>query len=606
MSHRLLTKCDDLVFHALSERLCFLSFRVGRKRFVLFACYFPTSLAADDEVEHVYAILRLVLGNAVQDGQIPLVGGDFNACIGEDEQFDHVEFIGPCGMGERGNALIEFVLEQGFCIFNRHMDMSHMNDSWTCSRSNDGRLVQIDFVLGASQFLLDDVWHDFGLPIGLDHRCVHCKLRCFAGTRDHFKKHPRLKGWKPHFDDDKLPTKFQNAVSAARTCCPDLTFAALEHVLRHCAADGGQIQSDRVKFQQSPGLSSLRLRRRTTEDPDARRLLSLEIRKRQRLEIQVWKTDQVNRRLAQMTDWKYLKYIDAKTSGSYLVQKPPVDEFAQFLGTLFAGGVDVPLPFPMLSEPPWSMEDLRHALRRMKANRCDDDAGLVAELVQFSPNHVLQELLNLYNDTLFSGEVPESWKLTKFMMLPKSRHARVPADYRPIASVRLFYKIFAYMMLARVEPALEIHQPEEQHGFRKGHRIEEHLLTANLVVDKLLAVNTPIWIISLDLSKAFDRVRWDKLWVALQAHGVSDHLVWTMPNLYTGQMGQIQGDTGDTRVFPITAGVRQGCVLSPRLFTAILNGPCKNGGKGWKILHVVLIWKTVTQNYWISDLQMTY
>ena len=36
------------------------------------------------------------------------------------------------------------------------------------------------------------------------------------------------------------------------------------------------------------------------------------------------------------------------------------------------------------------------------------------------------------------------------------------------------------------------------------------------------------------------------------------------------------------------------------------NGPCKNGGKGWKILHVVLIWKTVTQNYWLSHLQMTY
>ena len=53
---------------------------------------------------------------------------------------------------------------------------------------------------------------------------------------------------------------------------------------------------------------------------------------------------------------------------------------------------------------------------------------------------------------------------------------------------------------------------------------------------------------------------------------------WTMRNLllqflvphYTGQVGQIQGDIGDSRVFPITAGVRQGCVLSPRLFTAIL------------------------------------
>ena len=243
VSHRLLTKCDDLVFHALNERLCFLSFRVGQICFVLFACYFPTSWAIDDEVHHVYEILRLFLGNAVRDGQIPLVGGNFNACIGEAEECDHVEFIGPCGMGERnkrGNALIEFVLEEGLCIFNRHMDMLHVNDGWTCSGSNDGRLVQIDFVLGASQFLLDDVWYDFGLPIGLDHRCVHCKLRCFAGTRDPFKKHRRLKGWKPHLDDDNLRTKFQNAVSAARTCCPDLTFASLEHVLRHCAGDGGQ------------------------------------------------------------------------------------------------------------------------------------------------------------------------------------------------------------------------------------------------------------------------------------------------------------------------------------------------------------------------------
>ena len=310
-----------------------------------------------------------------------------------------MEFIGPCGMGDRndrGNALIEFVLDEGLCIFNRHMDMANVNDSWTCSRSRDGRLVQIDFILGGLQFVLDDVWYDFGLPIGLDHRCVHCKVRCLARTRDSFKKYPRLKGWKPHFDDDSLPTMFQNAVSAARTCCPDLTFASLERVLRHSAADGGHIQRVRMKFQQSPGLSSLRLRRRTTEDPVTRRLLSLEIRKRHRLEIQVWKTEQVNRRLAQMTDWKYLKNIDAKTSGSFLVQKPPVDEFAQFLGTLFAGGVHVSLPFPSLSEPPWSMEDLWHALRRLKANRCDDDAGLVAELVQFSPNHVLQDLLRLY------------------------------------------------------------------------------------------------------------------------------------------------------------------------------------------------------------------
>ena len=123
----------------------------------------------------------------------------------------------------------------------------------------------------------------------------------------------------------------------------------------------------------------------------------------------------------------------------------------------------------------------------------------------------------------------------------------------------------------------------------KGHRIEEHLLTANLVVDKLLAVSTPIWIRSLDLSKAFNRVSWDKLRVALQAHDATDHLVWTMQNLNTGQPGQIQGDAGDNCLFRITAGVRQGCVLGPRLSTATLQWAIQTGSKGSQILHVVLV-----------------
>ena len=90
-------------------------------------------------------------------------------------------------------------------------------------------------------------------------------------------------------------------------------------------------------------------------------------------------------------DWKYLK--TSNTYGFFLVKKPRLAEFATFLATLFAGGVDVPLPFPVLSEVPCSMEDLWHALRRMKTNLCDDDAGLIAQFMKFSYNHILQHVL---------------------------------------------------------------------------------------------------------------------------------------------------------------------------------------------------------------------
>ena len=64
---------------------------------------------------------------------------------------------------------------------------------------------------------------------------------------------------------------------------------------------------------------------------------------------------------------------------------------------------------------------------------------------------------------------------------------------------RVLYKTFAYMILGRIEHCLENSQPEEQHGFRSGRRLEKHLVTANLVGDKLFARQTshyglPAWI----------------------------------------------------------------------------------------------------------------
>ena len=146
----------------------------------------------------------------------------------------------------------------------------------------------------------------------------------------------------------------------------------------------------------------------------------------------------------------------------------------------------------------------------------------------------------------------------------------VTSDYRPIANIRVLYKLFTYLVLGRIENTLHCAQPEEQHGFRKNRRIEEHLVTANYVFDKSMLMGTPLWLISLDLSKVFDRVDWQALWTALETHGVSQHLVWILRSLYDNQRGQVLTDSGESREFDIRRGVRQECVLSPRLFCSVL------------------------------------
>ena len=94
--------------------------------------------------------------------------------------------------------------------------------------------------------------------------------------------------------------------------------------------------------------------------------------------------------------------------------------------------------------------------------------------------------------------------------------AKLVTDFRPIANIRFFYKVFAYMILARVEQSLESLQPESQHGVRSGRRMEEHVLTTKRLLNKSRAAGLPLWIISLDLSKAFDTVKLETLWEALR------------------------------------------------------------------------------------------
>ena len=301
-----------------------------------------------------------------------------------------------------------------------------------------------------------------------------------------------------------------------------------------------------------------------------RKLYSFEIRTLHRQEIRLWKNLRLRQSLGRASRWKALQNMIHTTAGQAYASQPPLDEFADALATIFSGNQFFPDRPAALTETNWTLDELRGACARLKVNKVCDESGLAAALLQHAPDEFLVELLRLFNGILHHGNAPAGWKKTLFTMLPKRTRAKLVKDFRPIANIRLFYKVFAYMVLARVEQSLESFQPEAQHGFRSGRRMEEHVLTTNLVLDKSTAAGLPLWIISLDLSKAFDTVNWETLWEALRRQNISNQLIWILHCLYHNQTGVVRDGAGDSRTFDIFSGVRQGCVLSPRLFCAAL------------------------------------
>ena len=75
----------------------------------------------------------------------------------------------------------------------------------------------------------------------------------------------------------------------------------------------------------------------------------------------------------------------------------------------------------------------------------------------------------------------------------------------------------------------------------------------------------------VDLTKAFDTISRDGLWKILARLGGPPKFLTILRQLHKGQQGQWKHNGSLSGSFPISNGVRQGCVLAPTLFSSFFS-----------------------------------
>ena len=110
------------------------------------------------------------------------------------------------------------------------------------------------------------------------------------------------------------------------------------------------------------------------------------------------------------------------------------------------------------------------------------------------------------------------------------------------------YKVDAKLLNTRARKTLDVPQPPSQAGFRKGHSVDHHLLALTLLLERVHEYDEQCWAISIDLSKAFDRVNRNKLWDALRVQQLRESLINALRAIYSDQFGVVRGSSNDTRV----------------------------------------------------------
>ena len=173
---------------------------------------------------------------------------------------------------------------------------------------------------------------------------------------------------------------------------------------------------------------------------------------------------------------------------------------------------------------------------------------------------------------LLSGRFEQSWYETMLIMLPKSGCRSEVKTWRPIAILKISYKIFARLVHRRLLTTLDGAQSVDQVGFRQGLSVDDAFTVFEEMCCKTWEWRMPLWVVSVDLTKAFHRIEHAPLFKALAQQGVEREYLRLLSDLYTKQHGTVHG----SHSFSISRGVKQGDVLSSLLFNAGLESALRS------------------------------
>ena len=109
--------------------------------------------------------------------------------------------------------------------------------------------------------------------------------------------------------------------------------------------------------------------------------------------------------------------------------------------------------------------------------------------------------------------------------------------------------------------------PESQCGFRKDTGTIDMNFTARQLQEKCQEQNVDLYMTFVDLTKAFDTVSHDGLWKIMTKFGCPPRYIAMVLQFHDGMQARVQNDGEYSEPFPVTNGVKQGCVMALTLFS---------------------------------------
>jgi len=208
--------------------------------------------------------------------------------------------------------------------------------------------------------------------------------------------------------------------------------------------------------------------------------------------------------------------------------------------------------FKILEDVPW--------------NKAAGKSGVGYDLIKAADFSVISLLARWFRGLFRVGLVPSAWTRSIIVPIPKKGDLNLIKNYRPISLTESFRKIFEHCLVRELTGvAGPMHF--SQGGFRSDHCCNDMIATLHEVLSR----HQDMHVAFLDIKAAYDSVDRVILWNRCRERSFSDEIIRILQRLFDHNSAQVAVNGKNSRPFGIKAGLLQGSVLSPFLYSIFID-----------------------------------
>jgi hypothetical protein len=258
-------------------------------------------------------------------------------------------------------------------------------------------------------------------------------------------------------------------------------------------------------------------------------------------------------------------------------------EKAELFASMFAAnstiddGGQVPPFFPppshQMSSFRFSSRAVRRSLLELDISKATGPDGIPPVVLKHCAPELAPVLCKLFALSVTPGVCPASWRCADVFPVPKRGDRANPSNYRPISITSVLCKVMESCINVSIIRFIESHSlfSDHQYGFRSARSTGDLLAYVTHVWSSILDRGGESLVVSLDISKAFDRV-WHSCLIAKLRHaGIDSSLLLWIGSFLHHRSLSVRLDGHSSKLHKINAGVPQGSVLAPTLFLVYIN-----------------------------------